>query len=143
MEATRLKVFIKALLVNFALIIIGAYGIPSILWGDWEQAELILQLLLVTVIIRFLMLLTNKFIINNMIVGYVLELAMTLAVVLGFNAIFQWYALRYLWGLILTVVLVYIVAIILDIARTRRDVAFINEQIKLRRKTLSQHEKER
>lgn len=138
-----MKVFIKALLVNFALIIIGAYGIPSILWGDWEQAELILQLLLVTVIIRFLMLLTNKFIINNMIVGYVLELAMTLAVVLGFNAIFQWYALRYLWGLILTVVLVYIVAIILDIARTRRDVAFINEQIKLRRKTLSQHEKER
>ena len=138
-----MKVFIKALLVNFALIVIGAYGIPSILWGDWEQAELILQLLLVTVIIRFLMLLTNKFIINNMIVGYVLELAMTLAVVLGFNAIFQWYALRYLWGLILTVVLVYIVAIILDIARTRRDVAFINEQIKLRRKTLSQHEKER
>ena len=138
-----MKVFIKALLVNFALIIIGAYGIPSILWGDWEQAELILQLLLVTVIIRFLMLLTNKFIINNMIVGYVLELAMTLAVVLGFNAIFHWYALRYVWGLILTVVLVYIVAIILDIARTRRDVAFINEQIKLRRKTLSQHEKER
>ena len=143
MEAIRLKVFIKALLVNFALIVIGAYGIPFIVWGEWEQAELILQLLLATVVIRLLLLLTNKLNINNIIAGYVLELAMTLAVVLGFNVIFQWYALQYVWGLILTVVLVYIVAILLDIARTRRDVAFINEQIKLRRKTLSEHEKER
>lgn len=70
-------------------------------------------------------------------------MAMTLAVVLGFNVIFQWYALQYVWGLILTVVLVYIVAILLDIARTRRDVAFINKQIKLSKKTLSEHQKER
>jgi hypothetical protein len=132
-----MKKFIQALLVNFALVVLGAHIFPSIINNDWARSKFILELLLVTVVIRLLLLLTNKFSSHYPILEYLLELGMILAVVLGFGWLFRWYDLARLWMMVAIVVAVYAAVYAVGIGKMRRDVAFINKQIKLRKKEIS------
>lgn len=129
-----MKKFIQALLVNFALVVLCAHVFPSIINNDWPHSKLILELLFVTVVIRLLLLLTNKFSSHYPILEYLLELGMILAVVLGFGLLFRWYDLAHLWMLVAIVVAVYAAVYAVGVGKIRRDVAFINKQIKLRKK---------
>ncbi len=132
-----MKKFIQALLVNFALVVLGAHIVPSIINNDWTHSNFILELLFVTVVIRLLLLLTNKFSSHYPIIEYLLELGMILAVVLGFGWLFKWYDLAHLWMMVAIVVAVYAAVYAMGIGKIRRDVAFINKQIKLRKKEIS------
>jgi hypothetical protein len=132
-----MKKFIQALLVNFALVVLGAHIFPSIINNDWARSKFVLELLLVTVVIRLLLLLTNKFSSHYPILEYLLELGMILAVVLGFGWLFRWYDLARLWMMVAIVVAVYAAVYAVGIGKMRRDVAFINKQIKLRKKEIS------
>lgn len=136
-----MKNFVKDGLVNFALIVLGAYIIPSIMGYGWEHSINILQLLMVTFLIRLLQLLTSKFVSRYPILEYLLELGMILAVVLGFGWLFKWYDIDRLAAIVLTVIVIYAAAFALDLTKTRRDVGFINDQIKLRREKISKQEK--
>lgn len=129
-----MKKFMQGLLVNFALVVLFAHVISSAIFNEWSFSKYILELLLATVVIRLLLLLTNKFSSRYPILEYLLEFGMVLAVVLGFGWLFGWYNLDYLWAMILVVVIVYAAVYAVGMDKTKRDVAFINEQITLRKK---------
>lgn len=129
-----MKKFIQRLLVNFALVVLGAHFIPSIISNDWLNSRYIAELLIATVVIRLLLLLTNQFNSRYPILEYLLEFGMVLAVVLGFGWWFGWYSLDYLWAMVVTVAAVYAAVYAVGMGRIRRDVAFINEQIDLRKR---------
>lgn len=134
-----MKKFMQDLLVNFALVVLGAHVISSIIFNNWPHSEYIVQLLLTTAVIRLLLLLTNQFSSRYPILEYMLDFGMVLTVVLGFGWLFGWYSLEYLWAIVLIVAIVYAAVYAVGMGRIRRDVAFINEQITLRKKE-SRHE---
>lgn len=132
-----MKKFMQGLLINYALIVFCAHIIYSIICAEWLFSRFILELFLTTVVIRVLLLLTNQFSSRYLILEYLLEFGMVLTVVLGFGWLFGWYTLEYMWGIILTVAVVYAAVYAVGLGRIRRDVAFINEQITLRKKESS------
>ncbi len=131
-----MKNFFKDLLINFAIVVIVANIVPSIFNGSWDSSIFILQLLLMMLVVRLGQLLTNLFTSKYRILEIGLELLMVMAVVLAFGWLFKWYDLSYIWMMPLMVVIGYIFAYILDIARTRKEIEFINTQIKRRKARL-------
>ncbi len=131
-----MKNFFKDLLINFAIVVIVANIVPSIFNGSWDSSIFILQLLLMMLVVRLGQLLTNLFTSKYRILEIGLELLMVMAVVLAFGWLFHWYTLSYIWMMPLMVVIGYIFAYILDIARTRKEIEFINTQIKRRKERL-------
>ena len=129
-----MKKFMQALLANFALVVLGAHIVFSAISNDWPRSGFVLELLLATVIIRLLLLLTNRFSSHYPIFEYLLEFGMVLAVVLGFGWLFGWYRLDYLWAIVVTVAAVYVAVYAVGMGKTRRDVTFINEQITRRKR---------
>ena len=129
-----MKKFAQALLINFALVVLGAHVVFGIVLNDWPHSRFILELLLATVTIRLLLLLTNQFSSHYPILEYLLEFGMVLAVMLGFCWLFGWYSLNYLWAIIVTVATVYVAVYAVGMGKTRHDVTFINKQITLRKK---------
>ncbi len=128
-----MKNFFKNLLINFAIVVIVANFVPAIFNGSWGSSLFILQLLLMMLVVRLGQLLTNLFTSKYRILEIGLELLMVMAVVLAFGWLFKWYTLSYIWMMPLMVVIVYIFAYLLDIARTRKEIDFINKQL-MRRK---------
>ena len=131
-----MKKFMQDLLVNFALVVLGSH---LFFYDNVPRLVFILQLLAATVVIRLLLLLTNKFNSHYPILEYLLELGMVLIVVLGFGWLFQWYDLTELWIMIASISAVYIAVYLVGIGEIKRDAAFINKQIK-RRKEDIKHE---
>ena len=126
-----MKKFINDWLANFALIVL--LGCIALLLMDHASsvvAAFFLQLLLVTLVIRLLQLLTTKFISNFFAFEYLVEFAMVVVVVLSGAWLFNWHHFFKIWFILLMIAVVYIIAIILDLTRTNRDVNYINEQIK-------------
>lgn len=128
-----MKKFIQVLLTNYALAVMGIYIINSLVTGVWATTLYLYELFFVILVIRLLVLLTNKFQLRYPVLEYLLELGMVLTVVLGFGWLFKWYDSSYLWMMIATIVTVYIAVYAVGIGRTKRDVEFINEQIRLRK----------
>ncbi len=131
-----MKNFFKNLLINFAIVVIVANIVPAIFNGSWDSSVFILQLLLMMVVVRLGQLLTNLFTSKYRILEIGLELLMVMTVVLAFGWLFNWYTLAYIWMMPLMVVTVYIFAYILDIARTRKEIEFINTQLRRRKERL-------
>jgi hypothetical protein len=128
-----MKKFTQNLLGNYALIVLGAHVLPSVFQGDWLLSKYILELFIITVIIRLLMLLTDRFQSRYPILEYTLELGMVLAVVLGIGWMFEWYYTEHIPQMVITIVAVYVAVYAVGIGKIRHDVNFINEQIKRRR----------
>ncbi|MCL2703916.1 MAG: hypothetical protein FWE91_09965 [Defluviitaleaceae bacterium] len=129
-----MKKFIKDWLMNFAIIVIVLYVFDFILYGQGGNKVFIFQLLFVTLLIRLLAKLTSKFIsLYYPVLEYLLEFAMVNIVVLGSGLLLKWFRLENIWHPILVIAVVYAAAFVLDLTRTNRDIAFINEQIKRRR----------
>lgn len=127
-----MKKFIQDLLINYALAVIGIYIINSLATGIWATTLYLCELFFVILMVRLLMFFTNRFRSRYPVLEYLLEMGMILAVVLGFGWLFKWYDFSYLWLMIATIVTIYIAVYAVGIGRTKRDVAFINEQIRLR-----------
>jgi len=130
-----MKKFIQGLFVNFALIVLGAYIIPCFYTGYWSESVFVIQLFAATLLIRLLQLLTNMIRFRYPIFEYLIELGMVLAVVLGLGRLLNWYAAEYIWVMIVIIVAVYAAVYIVGVGKTKRDVDFINKQIKLRRES--------
>lgn len=131
-----MKNFFRDLLINFAIVVIVATIVPAIFNGSWDLSLFILQLLLMIVVVRLGQLLTNLFTSKYRILEIGLEFLMVIAVVLSFGWLFKWYDLSYIWMMPLMVVIGYVFAYILDIARTKKEIEFINTQIKRRKEHL-------
>lgn len=130
-----MKKFMQGLLVNFALVVLCVCIISAFFHNRWTVSIFILELLAATIVIRLLQLLTNKFDSRYPILEHLLEFGMALVVVLGFGWLFKWY--EDVWWLIIIismVIIIYVGVYALGVGRIKRDVAYINEQIALRKK---------
>jgi len=131
-----MKEFIKKCLTNFSLIVITVFFVFSVKCGEWSQFIFVSQILLLTVTIFIGQILTNKFTSPYHFLETGLELIMVLSLALTYGWFFKWYQLQEIWIMFVIVIPVYIISYILDIARTKKDVEFINDQIKLRKARL-------
>ena len=118
--------------MNFALILISINIVSFTINRNWNQVSFIFELLFVTLMIRLIQILTNKFSSRYPILEYMLEFAMVTAIVFGFGWLFGWIGKNW-WHLLIVIIIVYAAAYVLDLTRTKRDISFINEQIKIRR----------
>jgi hypothetical protein len=122
----------KNWLMNFALILISINIVSFAINRNWNQVSVVFELLFVTLMIRLIQILTNKFSSRYPILEYMLEFAMVTAIVFGFGWLFGWIGKNW-WHLLIVIIIVYAAAYVLDLTRTKRDISFINEQIKIRR----------
>ena len=127
-----MKKFVKNWLMNFALILISINIVSFAINRNWNQVSFVFELLFVTLMIRLIQVLTNKFSSRYPILEYMLEFAMVTAIVFGFGWLFGWIGKNW-WHLLIVIIIVYAAAYVLDLTRTKRDISFINEQIKIRR----------
>ena len=128
-----MKIFIKDWLANFALIVLSVYGITSFYNGLYSDLIFILQLFFTTLVIRLLQIPVRKYESRYPFLEYLLEFGMVVAVVLGLGLIFGWHSGKGIPLIILTIIVAYAAAYLLDLTRTNKDIAYINEQIKKRR----------
>jgi hypothetical protein len=112
--------------------IFAVYTVASIRFGQWSDTLFVGELFFVAILIFIVQMVTN-FIKSNY---YLLELLveyLTVIIVVGvFGLLFDWFHFSYLWMVFVYVTPVYLVGYLLDMVRTRQDVAFINEKIKQR-----------
>ena len=127
-----MKKFIKNWLMNFALILISINIVSFALDRNWNHVSFVFELLFVTLMIRLIQILTNKFSSRYPILEYMLEFAMVTAIVFGFGWLFGWIGKNW-WHNLIVIIIVYAAAYVLDLTRTKRDISYINEQIKIRR----------
>lgn len=127
-----MRKFIKDWLANFALIVVCIYIFSFIMNRNWSDVSFIFELCFVTLLIRLFQILTNKFVFSYPILEYLLEFVMVIAVVLSCGWLFGWHNDDETWFILVTVAVAYTMAYVLDLTRTSRDVAYINEQIKRR-----------
>jgi hypothetical protein len=132
-----LKNFIKQCLLIFSLIVIVAFLVPAIVSNKWDDFIVILEFLLITVVARFGLLLMNTYVRVHLFLEIGLELLMILIVAFTFGWVFKWYTLEYIWMIPAMVIPAYIVGNILDVIKTRQDVAYINQQIQRRKERLN------
>lgn len=128
-----MKRFIKDWLVNYALIVVVSAFLPALLCNNWLSLKGTLEMLGVTLVIRLLLLLTSRMNPKWPIVQYIVEIGMVMTVVLLSGYGLGWFTPSYIWAFALAVLAVCVPAYWLDIARDRRDVAYINEKIRQRR----------
>ncbi len=128
-----MKNFIKNWLITFALIVLVNNIISNISSMDyWGNISPHIEILFATLLIRLSLLLTNKFSCRYPILEYLLEFGTVTAVVFSCGWLFGW-KMDIWWLVIIIIALVYTAAYMLDLVKTGRDIAYINEQIKLRR----------
>ena len=132
-----MKNFIKQCLLIFSLIVIVAFLVPAIVSNKWDDFIVILEFLLITVVARFGLLLMNTYVRVHLFLEIGLELLMILIVAFTFGWVFKWYTLEYIWMIPAMVIPAYIVGNILDVIKTRQDVAYINQQIQRRKERLN------
>lgn len=125
-----MKNFIKDWLANFALIVLCINIVSFIINRNWSNVSFILELFFVTLLIRLLQILTNKFTSNYPILEYLLEFGMVSSIVFIFGRLFGWYTVNEMWFIFVIIIIAYTIAYVLDLTKTSRDVAYINEQIK-------------
>lgn len=128
-----MRKFINGWLANYALVLICISVINLIVNRNWDNVSFYIELFTVTLMIRLLQLLTNKFVSNYPILEYLLEFGMVIAVVLVGGWLFAWYNIKGMLFVLLTIAVVYVIAYVLDLTRASRDIAYINEQIKQKR----------
>jgi hypothetical protein len=128
-----MKKFINDWLVNFALVVLGVFGVFFIAHRNGDDLFFILELLLTTLLIRLLQMLTGKFTSRYPMLEYLLEFGMVVSVVLGSGWVFGWYNFESIWLIIVVIAIVYMAGYVLDLTKANRDIMYINEQIKRRR----------
>lgn len=127
-----IKNLIKKSLILSTLIILATFTISSLSQGCWRETTFVWELVFVSGLICMAQLVTNKFKSNYYIIEVSVEYLMVCMIVSLSGLVFGWFHLIYLWQVFIYVTPVYIVGYILELGRTRRDVDFINEQIKQR-----------
>lgn len=127
-----IKNFIKRILVLAALVILTVYTVPSIMYGIRPETIFLWQLILVSGIISIAQLLLDRYKCDYYIIEVLVEYLMVCLIVSVTGLIFGWFEMYYLWKVLLYVTPIYVIGYFLDMVRTKRDVDFINEKIKVR-----------
>ncbi len=128
------KAFIKQWVFIFGLAVVSAFIIPPIFNGYWENTSIIIKLLVATFTVCIFNLLLERLPIELPLLKHFINMSVVLAVIFVYGWFWEWYTPSSIWIIPAMVVPVYVVVILLDIVKLKRDVELINKQIELRRR---------
>lgn len=128
-----MKEFLKKSLILTILILFAAYYIPAI-WNEnvWENS-FVLQIFGVSLLICFIQLLLNRWKTNWYLLELLAEYTMVVIVVMLTGLFFRWFPIKELWIVFVYVTPVYIVGYFLGLARVKKEIDEINEEIRARK----------
>jgi hypothetical protein len=129
-----IKNFIKKSLIIAALITLSVYTISAIWSGHWDDTYFIWELFILSGLICIVQLLLNRFKSDYYLLEILVEYFVVILIVGAAGLVYGWFRLQYLWQVFAYVTPVYVVGYLLDLARTRRELDFINDKIKKRSK---------
>lgn len=95
----------------------------------------VFQSLIANIVIHIGLLLTHKFESKYAILEYTLDIVYTIAVVLIFGFVFNWYSSTPAWMLVSMSVLIYFTGMLLSTIQMRQDISEINKLLKKRNNT--------
>jgi ABC-type bacteriocin/lantibiotic exporter with double-glycine peptidase domain len=73
-----------------------------------------------------------KFEIRNLILEYVVDISYTIAVLIVFGLIFDWYSAISVWLIVAMAVVIYIFAMIFTVTKIKKDAEELNKLLKKR-----------
>lgn len=124
-----MKNFIKKCFITYPWVVAFSILIPSFVNKDWNTIVFFAQLLIAVVIIFVLQLLTHRFVSEFFLLEMVIEFLMIMAVIYILGWIWNWYTIEFAWMMVAIVLPVYVLAYIVGITRTKKDIEFINEKL--------------
>lgn len=95
----------------------------------------VFQSLIANIVIHIGLLLTHKFESKYAVLEYTLDIVYTIAVVLIFGFVFNWYSSTPVWMLVTMSVLIYLAGMLLSTIQMRQDISEINKLLKKRNNT--------
>lgn len=128
----NIKEYIKKSLTLSAIIIFVVYVVSSLLVGIWQETLFVLKLFLISGLICLVQMLGKTLKCDYYLLELLIEYVLVCIIVTTLGFAFGWFSLHNIWHVFLYVTPVYLIAYFLDMARSRRDVEFINEKIKER-----------
>lgn len=97
----------------------------------------VFQSLIANIVIHVGLLITHKFESRYAVLEYTLDIAYTIAVVLMFGFVFNWYSSTPAWILVTMSVLLYLAGMLLSTIQMRQEISEINKLLKKRSNTES------
>lgn len=138
----RMKHLIRKCLITSSLIFIIVFLARGLKTNEWSYFKFMIQVLSTTFVIHIAQTLSNKFQAYYPIVEMAVEFALFLSIVLVFGWVYNWYHLPNIFSICIYVLLVYVCAYLLDMVRVKKDVDFINAQLRLRKEKESSFSKD-
>jgi len=123
--------------VNYTMFTTGAalvmLAVISVLFGvEIDYATTIIQIFAANIIINIGLALIWKFEIRYIILEYIIDVSYTIAVLVVFGAVFDWYSAVPVWLLAVMAVVIYTLAMIINITQSKKDTDEINELLQKR-----------
>lgn len=128
-----MKNFFKRCAITYPWVVASSIIVPSFMNKSWDILAFCGQLLVSVVIIFLLQLLTNRFISKSFLLELAVEFTMVTVVVYVFGWIWKWYTLSSAWMMVVIILPVYILAYLVGITRTKKDIEYINGCLKRRK----------
>lgn len=128
-----MKNFFKRCVVTYPWVVASSIIVPGFINESWDILAFCGQLLVSVVTIFLLQLLTNRFVSTSFLLAVAVEFTMVTAVVYAFGWFWKWYTPASAWMMVVIILPVYILAYIVGIARTKKDIEYINDCLKKRK----------
>ncbi len=129
-----MKAFLKQWMLIFGFVVLSAHIIPPIINGRWDGAWLIIKLLAASFLICASIRLLEKLPIEIPLLKHLINMCAVLLIVFALGWLWQWYTPAGFWIVFVMVIPVYVVVVLIDAIKIKRDVEIINKQIQLRKR---------
>lgn len=123
------------ILCNTALTLLALAAFGTMFGATVLFISGVFQSLIANIIIHAGLLLTHRFESEYAVLEYTLDIVYTIAVVLVFGFIFNWYSSTPAWILVTMSVLIYLAGMLLSTIQMRQDISEINKLLQKRNNT--------
>jgi len=127
--------------INYIMFTTGAalviLAIISALFGvEIDYTQTILQIFAANIVINIGLAMIWKLEIRHIIIEYLVDVSYTIAVLVVSGAIFDWYSAVPVWLLAAMAVVIYTLAVIINITKSKKDTDEINELLQKRKEKM-------
>lgn len=130
---------VKDYFATTALTIIAIAIVALLFKAKFIYTVTIFEVMFANIVVHFGLFLAHRFNSKYQILEYIVELTSVLLSILVCGYMFKWFRSIPLWTAIIMVICIYFITCILDIAKTDRDINFINEQLIINNKRSDNH----
>jgi len=127
--------------INYIMFTTGAalviLAVISAFFGiEINYTRTILQIFAANIVINIGLCMIWKFEIRYIIIEYLIDVGYTIVVLVVFGAIFDWYSAVPVWLLVVMAVVIYTLALIINISKSRKVTDEINELLQKRKEKM-------